>query len=1197
MEKHSNKRNIIYCIATFSVLISIFATLFYTLSKPIRNIQSINSCIDQIHNTDPDARILVYDSNHDNVNPVITAIFNYDYIIVSDEKYIPDSNLVLTDIHPTTGNKSDSFYRVFKNPDAEFISGAYIVPQEIINWDADPYSPYTALNRFSTEITGTKDIFEEAKDSTNILPNPEDKTNPDSMLLTFSFEEPGDYYTSLAHTIHLGDATIENTLTDDSSSDRQDLFCCEKFVYNCPVAKFQTELINRESVRFNQIEYNNFLNNLKDISADVLLTYSSDSLSLNLVNLQDYLENDIYVLLPHSIFSDYSDGYGFFGCEYNFKEETTRDSFYNISEKDIFGTPATIIHIRKSPDGYFPSELTLSYTIGSTLKSIFVFIIFLIIASILIFIKRKSIVKLIPTGIKTTVSDNRIYIFSILIGAFFWLILSLITHSVPFGNASAVISDGYIEDYPTTAHFIQKVKAFEFYKFDYTLGFLGEGFSLSSLIYFLNPLRLILLLFPYSQSLLAFNTFYAVEFILIGSSMIFYLTNRPYGNVMKKTELKLIPISLAYSLSSYVVCYYSFGGFLDIMLILPLIMLAMDRLIYKKKYLFYILILAYYMILSPYFAFLLCEFLFMYFFVLEHKNYKTFFKNGIRFAISSIAAAILASFSLIPFYHSVMNSGYVENDQNAGNIINILSQNLLGSLQDLEVMHRTSLVSADVSIANTYCGLLLVLILPLFIFVKNISLSSRIRRLALIFFLYFSYGNELMNYILHGFHLQSLVPNRFSLFFIFMMINVLYDTLQAHKEIFNTKTLLIFSVYSGIILLLMIQNHDSIQGCMSSALFVAAYIIIIALGTMNKKYSVAVKILLLFLIAELSLSTINSFRSFGKPEESEMISSEQAEVIREFSKEYNLKENGLLRSSIINSNNFNSSCITDINSISCFSSTLSKEQIELAKAFNIRCENNNIIYGCGNPLADLFLNNKYYFEIKTSIYDIPSYFEKLEEKRRVIMYQNHYVNHYGISFSPDTANIISSMSPKEYSDCFDYQNAITNTLINESLYIKPSHSPSLEITNISYNNEVSLRISIPDECKGDIFLSYNGYIQFLTNTNNSKYNSIVDTVIFVNNEDCRLPITEENLANDVQIACLNIDTVDNLNTYIETISDVKIIGNPSNISIDTENSNNKSVYIPVPTNISLNNKSATMQKALGGFIVYSDENRYILTFK
>ena len=61
---------------------------------------------------------------------------------------------------------------------------------------------------------------------------------------------------------------------------------------------------------------------------------------------------------------------------------------------------------------------------------------------------------------------------------------------------------------------------------------------------------------------------------------------------------------------------------------------------------------------DAYYAFILCEFLVLYFFLMEFDSVRDFFMKGIRFALASIAAAGLSCFRLIPYYFSTLESPY-----------------------------------------------------------------------------------------------------------------------------------------------------------------------------------------------------------------------------------------------------------------------------------------------------------------------------------------------------------------------------------------------------------------------------------------------------------------------------------------------------------------------------------------------------------
>ena len=78
-------------------------------------------------------------------------------------------------------------------------------------------------------------------------------------------------------------------------------------------------------------------------------------------------------------------------------------------------------------------------------------------------------------------SDNKVYFYTVLLALLAWIIHIFMTHSVPFGDRSAIISDGLIEDYPTATYLIDNVRHLRFSKVDYTLGFMNDGTSISSL--------------------------------------------------------------------------------------------------------------------------------------------------------------------------------------------------------------------------------------------------------------------------------------------------------------------------------------------------------------------------------------------------------------------------------------------------------------------------------------------------------------------------------------------------------------------------------------------------------------------------------------------------------------------------------------------------------------------------------------------
>lgn len=1133
-----NKKPLLITVFTGLILcegLFIYISAFLSNAKQFPNytdsaVYAINSIKSDILAAAPGSQIIIYDNNSSG-NPVSYALSGVDYIISYDDAYIPDSNLIeLPEYETTSPTGAFNTIHVYQNPNA--VKGAIIIPKDLSDIRLDSDYPFTTCNKFAAAL-GCPDIFILSDDNISVRPNKYKKTDRNSATLVYSFNEPGDYYTNFVNTYHIGEL---------NSSD--------EFEYNVQMSfeDCNQNIIKRESARLNISALADFFSYLD--SNTIPVTYEGN---IPKIDLSSAAGN--YVLISDKYFTNLNVDKGRFINLYNNK--------FLLIDPEMY----------ENPEITLGSEKTISYT------AIFVTIISLILL-VLIVLFNKSLTNFIRSynyhsftkKVYLFVADNKVYFYVLLISSALLTAFMFIHGCVPFGGNSFVVSDGYIEDYPTTTHLINNLRSLNFYRNDYTLGYMSTGISIWSFLYFLNPFRLILLLFPSNQSLLGFNSLYMLEFILCGPSILYYLTHRPYGKTMDKHELKLIPIALAYNLSSYVLCYLSFNGFIDLAMFLPLIMLSMDNLVHKKKYMMYIILLSIYMILNVYYAFLLCEFLLLYFFAMDHGRFKTFIKNGLRFACASVFAAGIASFTLIPFYFSVMNTNYSTVDKAGQSSIPVFSQTLIGSLRDIEVFHRISLVTPDSTIANTYCGLLLFLAVPMFLCIKKIRLSYKLRMIILVFVLYFSYGNELMNFILHGFHFQSFVPNRFSLFMIFMIINIFYDVINHFEDIFQNKTVIAFALFSLLICIGVLYNNPHLSTISSkiTLLFTITYISIVLIGHKSSKYYTFTRLLLAALSVELLLSSMYSgIEVFGYDEKNQS----DMRIMRELSTKYHLKDNRLARTEICNMNLPNASCLTDTYSGSVFTSTLQYEQYNLAKTWGIDVQSNIIRYSQGNPLANIMLNEKYFFVDVSSEYTIPSYFRELDQISNIKLFEDPYVSNWGTFIGESESDIFSGNN-----STFDKQNCISKALSAQNLYDIITDSDYS--TDIIGKNELSIRLELPSNITGDIYCNYNTTIIYMGYANAGVDNHLYKSISLSN---------EEIASTEITFAVLNIDTLqkisNSLNKYNVTVNSIE--ARSINFSINTKEDG--LLYIPLPesTNwtINTNNNSVISHSFNSGNII------------
>lgn len=208
-------------------------------------------------------------------------------------------------------------------------------------------------------------------------------------------------------------------------------------------------------------------------------------------------------------------------------------------------------------------------------------------------------------------------------------------YSCFFGDVKSLLSDGL------------------FYSLHKSIG--GDIYSLAA-YYLASPLNLIFLLFPLKYLPEAVSVLYILKLSLAALTMSYYLSKRGTNGAPN------LALSLAWSFSAYFTLYSINIMWLDALVLLPLISLGIERLIYRGKFLLYILSLAGAIFCNYYIGYMLCIFsvvYFLYALLRETRPARMLATSCIRFAISSLLAGGLNAVLLIPVGLS-MSGGKVE---------------------------------------------------------------------------------------------------------------------------------------------------------------------------------------------------------------------------------------------------------------------------------------------------------------------------------------------------------------------------------------------------------------------------------------------------------------------------------------------------------------------------------------------------------
>ncbi|MDE6412511.1 MAG: YfhO family protein, partial [Eubacterium sp.] len=158
-----------------------------------------------------------------------------------------------------------------------------------------------------------------------------------------------------------------------------------------------------------------------------------------------------------------------------------------------------------------------------------------------------------------------------------------------------------------------------------------------------------------------------------------------------------------------------------------------------------------------------------------------FINRGIKFAVSSIFVGAVCAFFLIPVYKvlsgcSATSDSFPSEAKSYFTILDFLQSHFAG----LETTIRSS---GDDVLPNVYCGVLTLILVPLFVVNKKIDLRDKFAYIALLLILFISFNTNYLNFVWHAFHFPNDLPYRFSFMYSFVLLVVAYKALSNLKAI------------------------------------------------------------------------------------------------------------------------------------------------------------------------------------------------------------------------------------------------------------------------------------------------------------------------------------------------------------------------------------------------------------------------------
>lgn len=502
--------------------------------------------------------------------------------------------------------------------------------------------------------------------------------------------------------------------------------------------------------------------------------------------------------------------------------------------------------------------------------------------------------------------------------------------------------------------------------------------------YIASPLSYLICLFPQERTQEFLLVLFMIKAAICGGTMAFYL----HKHSDRKNKLTIITFSVMYALSAYCVVYQSNTMWIDAVMWLPLVVYGIEQLIKYGKYKVFVIFLSLTIASNFYIGYMVCIFVLLYYFFYMHAysdnnvnnpfgEKKHYLKSFVRIAVFSVIAVCIAALLILCAYYSLRFGKNEFTDP---------TWEIEMKFDFFDLMFKFLPTSYDTvridGLPWVYCGLLTVILAPLFFCSKRFTVREKIASAILIMILILSMMITVTDLVWHGFQKPQWLNARFSFMLCFFLIFIAFRAFD-HVEDVKAHQLGIVGAFIFVFVMILQNTSEDFKKklvdlaygpneedfmvhefatILLSVICLLIYVSIIAVMAKAKNKDLVSAILLVTVCGELFFSSIvsiddfdkdvgfttyqsyNEFQTMFRPI-TETLTEEYDSSFYRFEKTYHRK--------------LNDNMALDIRGLSNSTSTLNKSTINFLQTMGYYSKSHKSQYTGGSVAIDSFLGLKY----------------------------------------------------------------------------------------------------------------------------------------------------------------------------------------------------------------------------------------------
>ena len=674
------------------------------------------------------------------------------------------------------------------------------------------------------------------------------------------------------------------------------------------------------------------------------------------------------------------------------------------------------------------------------------------------------------TKCKNVFSEYWYVLIAALIPAVLVYLMYLARGLYPFGNGCVLVLDlngQYVYFFEALRNFVVNGDTSIIYSFSRALG--GEFMGIYE-YYIASPFSYLVCLFPEDRMCEALLFMFMVKAGMCALTMSIYL----HQSEKRINRIGIIAFSVMYALMSYCITQQNNTMWIDAVIWFPLVMLGVEQLIKYGKFKVFVVFLTLTLVSNYYIGYMVCIAVAIYFFAylwgFKHANnpYQEKYhgmRSFFRIAFYSMIAIGISAFIVFTAYYSLTFGKTDFSDP---------SWAFASRFNFLELFYKFLPSSYDTvrpaGLPFVYCGVLTLLLVPMFFFNKKFKSGEKVAYAILITIFVFSFATSTIDLIWHGFQKPNWLNNRYSFMLCFFMIVMAYRAFANMRTVSRKPMIGIAAIIGlGVIVLQefapmikedfneYIDVHDFQTVWLTIGCLIVYTLLICLLPRVKNKELISC-LLVFFICGEMYISGLWDLNDLDKDVTFTKYSyyNDYLDTVRPIINHVQENDTSFYRMEKTYHRKLNDNMALQIRGLSNSTSTLNADTIYFLRMMGYSSKSHWSQYQGETPVSDSLLGIKYIMTDKDydKYYGEPLYDSDDYDNDTYVVYKNPY--HMSIAYAVD--NDFAEFELDDYENPFELMNAMISMMLGEEETLQifvPSTQLSMTTKDITKSSAAS----------------------------------------------------------------------------------------------------------------------------------------------